>query len=247
MPAAQTGPRPAPPPPAAAATAAGWAGSCPPVGGTRSPDQAVAAVSQPWADFPKSNQGERRGTRARITGDARPGKTSPKRLNSRGRCAAPGRPRLRGSSAARTSRPRGRSGGHPGQEAASQLLPYRRARSVVGHDRTGTCRAAGNDRPPSRPPRVRTGGSARTRTSGGLRGPVRRMLLGGSRLGRWPILARALGEDGLNSVKDNPQEPRPGGRRADPPAPGRLGPWGSSVPRGTLTAFPSLARESSRP
>jgi hypothetical protein len=47
--------------------------------------------------------------------------------------------------------------------------------------------------------------------------------------------------------KDNPQEPRPGGRRANPPAPGRLGPWGSSVPRGTPTAFPSLARECSRP
>src|SRR5215217_6594492 len=89
--------------------------------------------------------------------------------------------------------------------------------------------------------------SARTRTSGGLWGPVRRMLLGGSRLGRWPILARAPGEDGLNSEKDNPQEPRPGDGRANPPAPGRLGPWGSSAPRGTPTAFPSLARERSRP
>jgi hypothetical protein len=46
--------------------------------------------------------------------------------------------------------------------------------------------------------------------------------------------------------KDNPQEPRPGDGRASPPAPGRLGPWGSSAPRGTPTAFPSLARESSR-
>src|SRR5215211_1148653 len=62
-----------------------------------------------------------------------------------------------------------------------------------------------------------------------------------------PILAWAPGEDGLNSEKDNPQEPRPGGRRASPPAPGRLGPWGSSAPRGTPTAFPSLARERSRP
>ena len=44
--------------------------------------------------------------------------------------------------------------------------------------------------------------------------------------------------------KDNPQEPRPGGERANPPAPGRLGPWGSSAPRGTPVAFPSLARES---
>src|SRR5215216_409840 len=73
------------------------------------------------------------------------------------------------------------------------------------------------------------------------------MLLGGSRRGRWPILARAPGEDGPNAEKDNPQEPRPSGRRANPPAPGRLGPWGSSAPRGTPTAFPSLARESSRP
>src|SRR5215213_987152 len=47
--------------------------------------------------------------------------------------------------------------------------------------------------------------------------------------------------------KDNPQEPRPGDGRANPPAPGRLGPWGSSAPRGTPTAFPSLAREESRP
>src|SRR5215218_4863984 len=62
-----------------------------------------------------------------------------------------------------------------------------------------------------------------------------------------PILAWAPGEDGPNSEKDNPQEPHPGGRRASPPAPGRLGPWGSSAPRGTPTAFPSLARESSRP
>jgi hypothetical protein len=59
-----------------------------------------------------------------------------------------------------------------------------------------------------------------------------------------PILAWAPGEDGLNSEKDNPQEPRPGDGRANPPAPGRLGPWGSSAPRGTPVAFPSLARES---
>jgi hypothetical protein len=64
----------------------------------------------------------------------------------------------------------------------------------------------------------------------GLRGPVRRMLLGGSRLGRWPILARVPGEDGSNSEKDNPQEPRPGGRRANPPAPGRWAPGGHQRP-----------------
>jgi hypothetical protein len=44
--------------------------------------------------------------------------------------------------------------------------------------------------------------------------------------------------------RDNPQGPGPVDRRANPPAPGRLGPGGSSVPRGTPTAFPSLARES---
>jgi hypothetical protein len=87
-------------------------------------------------------------------------------------------------------------------------------------------------------------GSARMRTGGDLWGPVRRMLLGGSRLGGWPILAWAPGEDGPNLRRDNPQEPRPGGRRANPPAPGRLGPWGSSAPRGTPAAFPSLARGS---
>jgi hypothetical protein len=48
--------------------------------------------------------------------------------------------------------------------------------------------------------------------------------------------------------KDNPQEPPPGERAGEPALfPGRLGPWGSSVPRGTPTTFPSLARESSRP
>src|SRR6266508_2071106 len=61
------------------------------------------------------------------------------------------------------------------------------------------------------------------------------------------ILVWAPGEDGPNLRRDNPQEPCPGGRRANPPAPGRLGPWGSSVPRGTLAAFPSLARGESRP
>jgi hypothetical protein len=115
---------------------------------------------------------------------------------------------------------------------------------VVDDDRLRTCRATGNDRLPGRLPTVPTGRSARTRTSGGLWGPGRRVLLGGFRRGRWPILARAPGEDGPNYEKDNPREPRPSGLRANPPAPGRLGPWGSSAPRGTPTAFPSLARES---
>ena len=43
---------------------------------------------------------------------------------------------------------------------------------------------------------------------------------------------------------DDPQEPRPVDRRASPPAPGRLGPWGSSAPRGTPVAFPRTTRES---
>jgi hypothetical protein len=182
MPAAQTGPRPAPPPPVTAATAAGWTGPRPAVGGTRSPDQAVAAVSQPCVDFPKSNQGERRGTRARITGDARPGKTSPNRLTSRGHRAAPGRPSRRGSSA---TKPQGLEAGMaatPGQEATRQLPPYRGDRTVVGHDRPRTGRATGNDRLPSRRPTARTGGSARTRTNGGLQGPGRRMLPAGPAL-----------------------------------------------------------------
>jgi hypothetical protein len=159
----------------------------PPVGGTRPTDQAVAAVSQPCADFPKSKQGGRRGNRARIAGDARPGKTSPNRLSSRSRRAAPGRPRPRGSLATRTSRPRGRYGGHPGQEAASQLSPYRATEAwwaTTGPE--PAVRRATTDCQVDLLT-VRTGGSARTRTSGSLRGPVRRMLLSGSRLGRWPI------------------------------------------------------------
>jgi hypothetical protein len=51
------------------------------------------------------------------------------------------------------------------------------------------------------------GGSAWTRTSGGLWGPVRRRLLGGFRLGRWPILARAPGEDGPNLRRTTPKSP----------------------------------------
>ena len=51
------------------------------------------------------------------------------------------------------------------------------------------------------------------------------MLLGGSRLGRWPILARAPGEDGLNSEKDNPKSPVrvASGRTRLLPADGPLG------------------------
>jgi hypothetical protein len=45
------------------------------------------------------------------------------------------------------------------------------------------------------------------RTSGGLQGLGRRMLLGGSRLGGWPILARAPGEDGPNLQRTTPKSP----------------------------------------
>jgi hypothetical protein len=50
-------------------------------------------------------------------------------------------------------------------------------------------------------------GRARIRTSRGLWGPVQRMLLGGSRLGRWPILAWAPGEDGPNLRRTTPKNP----------------------------------------
>jgi hypothetical protein len=106
-------------------------------------------------------QDERRENSARITGNLRRGKTHPNRPTSRSRGAAPGRPRPQGSSAARTSRPRGRYGGHPDQEPARQLSPHRRDKTMMGHDRPRTCRATGNDRLPSRLPTVRTGGSAR--------------------------------------------------------------------------------------
>jgi hypothetical protein len=187
-------------------------------------------VPQPCADFPKRNQGERRENSARITGDARPGKTSPKRLNSRGHCAVPGRPRPRGSSAARTSRPRGRYGGHPGQEAASQLSPHRRGRTVVGHDRPRTCRAT---------PTTDCQVDGQECGQAGRFGQGRAVACGdrhggccwaGSALedrrswpGRPVRMARTLS-------KNNPQEPRPGGQRADPPAPGRWAPGGHQRP-----------------
>src|SRR5215204_4843424 len=50
-------------------------------------------------------------------------------------------------------------------------------------------------------------------------------------------LAWAPGEDGPNLRRTTPKSPV---RVAN----GRLGPWGSSAPRGTPVAFPSLARES---
>src|SRR5215207_2396067 len=144
MPAARTGPRPAPPPPAAASTAADRAGPPPPDRGTRSTDQAVAAVPQPCANFPKSNQDERRGNNARITGDARPGKTSPKRLNSRGRRAAPGRPRPRGSSIGLGSKKVKASGPvrrapWPGARQPALAVPARQNRGGRGQDRNLPC------------------------------------------------------------------------------------------------------------
>jgi hypothetical protein len=66
----------------------------------------------------------------------------------------------------------------------------------------------------------------------------------GSRLGRVADPGADAREDGPKLERDDPQEPRPVDRRANPPAPGRFGPWGSSVPQGTPAAFPSLTRES---
>src|SRR5215211_1390777 len=199
MPAARTGPRPAPPPPAAPATAAGWAGPRPPVGGTPSPDQAVAAMPQPCADLPKSNQGERRGNSARIAGDPRPGKTSPNRPTSRGRRAAPGRPRPRGSSATTRSRPRGRYGGPswPGACQPALAVPARQHRGGRGQDRNLPCHGQRLTAQSTANTADKCfGGDEDERVARGDR--VRRILLGGSRLGRQPILARAPGEDGPN-------------------------------------------------
>src|SRR5215218_8760989 len=44
--------------------------------------------------------------------------------------------------------------------------------------------------------------------------------------------------------KDNPQEPRPGGRRANPPAPGRWAPGGHQRPRNSHGLPESRSRES---
>jgi len=192
-------------------------------------------------------QDERRGKRARIYGDARPGKPCPKRPTSRGRHAAPGRPRPRGSSIGLGCKEVRASGSvwrapWPGAGQPALAVPARQNCGGRRQDRNLPCdgqRLTAKSTAKSADRWVGADEDERWPA-----GPARRMLLGGSRLGRWPILARAPCEDGLNSEKDNPQEPRPGGRRANPPAPGRLGPWGSSAPRGTPTAFPSLARES---
>src|SRR5215207_9410123 len=80
---------------------------------------------------------------------------------------------------------------------------------------------------------ARAAPTARVGSDEGQRWPVgtgRADAAGGSRRGGWPILARAPGEDGSNAEKDNPQEPRPGDGRADPPAPGRLAPGGHQRP-----------------
>jgi hypothetical protein len=191
--------------------------------------------------------GERRGNSARIAGDARPGKTSPKRLNSRGRRAAAGRPRSRGSSDGlgyRTSRSLGGYGGRawPGGCQPALAVPARQNRG--GPRQAGTCRATGNNRPPSRLPTVPTGGLARTRTRAGLQGPVRRMLLGGSRLGRWPILARAPGEDGLNSREGQPPRAPSGWPAGEPACSRPIGPLGViSAPRNSHGLPESRSRE----
>src|SRR5688572_16575097 len=98
MPVARTGPRLAPPPPATAATAPDPAGPPPPDRGTRSTDQAVAAVPQPCANFPKSKQVNAEGTEQESPVTPAQARQARNGLNSRGRRAAPGRPRPRGSS-----------------------------------------------------------------------------------------------------------------------------------------------------
>src|SRR5215207_9533811 len=77
MPAARTGPRPAPPPPAAAATAPDRAGPPPPDRGTRSTDQAVAAVPQPCANSPNHNRVNAEETEQGSPVNARLGKAGP--------------------------------------------------------------------------------------------------------------------------------------------------------------------------
>jgi hypothetical protein len=154
---------------------------------------------------------------------------------SRGRCGAAierpvavnhGAPRIAGSAARRPDQAwLSHRAVHGVQEVGLQAGSAEGVRDLDRH-RTGTCRATGKD------------------CQVDLWGPGRRMLLARSALvaGRsWRGRPR---EAGPNLKRDNPQEPRPVDRRANPPAPDRLGPWGSSVPRGTLTAFPSLARES---
>jgi hypothetical protein len=66
----------------------------------------------------------------------------------------------------------------------------------------------------ARAPAAATTDATITVAGGDLRGPVRRMLLGGYRLGRWPILAWAPPWGWPELEKDDPQEPRPvdGGR-----------------------------------
>src|SRR5512132_1417713 len=62
MPAAGTGPRPAPPPPAAAATAPDRAGPRPPGGEARRADREVAPVPQPCAYSPNRHRMNAEGT-----------------------------------------------------------------------------------------------------------------------------------------------------------------------------------------
>jgi hypothetical protein len=139
----------------------------------------------------------------------RPGKTSPKRLNSRGHCAAPAdrSPRFLGYKKVKASGSLRRAP-WPGGCQPALAAPARQNRGGPRQDwnlpRDGqrpTAKSAaksadrwvGSDKDERWPVGTGTASAA-----------------GRVRLGRWPILARAPGEDGPNSEKDNPQEPRPG-------------------------------------
>jgi hypothetical protein len=191
--------------------------------------------------------GECRGNSARIAGDARPGKTSPKRLNSRGRRAAAGRPRSRGSSDGlgyRTSRSLGGYGGRawPGGCQPALAVPARQNRGGPRQARNLPCdgqrptaksaangadRWVGSDEDESWPAGTGTADAA-----------------GRSRRGRWPILARAPGEDGLNSREGQPPRAPSGWPAGEPACSRPIGPLGViSAPRNSHGLPESRSRE----
>ena len=151
--------------------------------------------------------GECRGNSARIAGDAAQARQARKRLNSRGRRAAPGRPRpqvLRSASATRRSRPLSGYGRHPwpGGCPPALAVPVRQNRGGPRQDRNRPCdeqrltaksTVNGADRWVGSDEHERWSAGTGTADAAG-RIP----------LGRWPILARAPGEDGLNSREGQP-------------------------------------------
>jgi hypothetical protein len=60
----------------------------PPVRGSEMSGSGGSCGASAMRQLPEQQQGERRGNGARITGDAHPGKTGPKRATSRGRRAS---------------------------------------------------------------------------------------------------------------------------------------------------------------